>query len=141
MDLGLCLSIVEKSFGGAGKSQHEIRKLTDTEVVILGNIVTIVIDKLADSWKPVVAMEWRVSDSTMESRYLNIAADTEVMLLLSFTFNLEYSFGELRICLPVSSMDETLERFFSDDKSGNSAKEDKKSAEALRMSVRTRKLL
>ncbi len=141
MDLGLCLSIVEKSFGGAGKSQHEIRKLTDTEVVILGNIVTIVIDKLADSWKPVVAMEWRVSDSTMESRYLNIAADTEVMLLLSFTFNLEYSFGELRICIPVSSMDETLERFFSDDKSGNSAKEDKKSAEALRMSVRNSKVI
>ncbi len=141
MDLGLCMSIVEKSFGGAGKSQHEIRKLTDTEVTILGNIVTIIIDKLGDSWKPFAAMEWSVSDTTMESRYLNIAADTEVVLLLSFTFNLEYSFGELKICLPVSSMDETLEHFFSDDKSGNSAKEDKESAEALRMLVRNSKVI
>jgi len=140
MDLGLCLSIVEKSFGGAGKSQHEIRKLTDTEVVILGNIVTIIIDKLGASWKPFVTMEWRVSDTTMESRYLNIAAETEVVLLLSFTFNLEYSFGELKICLPVSSMDETLEHFFSDDK-GIPASEDKESAEALRMLVRNSKVV
>jgi flagellar motor switch protein FliM len=141
MDLGLCLSIVEKSFGGAGKSQHEIRKLTDTEVVILGNVVTIIIDKLGDSWKPFVAMEWRVSDSTMEPRYLNIVADTEVVLLLSFTFNLEYSFGELKICLPVSSMDETLEHFFNVDKSGHSAKDDKESAEALRMLVSNTKVI
>ncbi len=141
MDLGLCLSIVEKSFGGAGKSQHEIRKLTDTEVTILGNIMTIIIDKLGDSWKPFVAMEWRVSDTTMEPRYLNIVADTEVVLLLSFAFNLEYSFGELKICLPVSSMDETLENFFSVDKSGNSAKEDEECAEALKMLVSNTKVI
>jgi flagellar motor switch protein FliM len=141
MDMGLCLSIVEKAFGGAGKSQHEIRKLTDTEVIILSNIVTIIIDKLSDSWKPFVAMEWRVSDTTMEPRYLNIAADTEVVLLLSFTFNLEYSFGELKICFPVSSMDKTFENFFNVDKSGNSAKEDKESAEALRMLVSNTKVI
>ena len=141
MDLGLCLSLVEKSFGGAGKSQTEIRKLTDTEITILGNVVTIIIDKLGDAWKPFAAMEWRVSDTTMESRYLNIAADTEVVLLFSFTFNLEYSFGELKICIPVSSMDETLEHFFRDDKMGNSAKEDKESAEALRMLVRNTKVV
>ncbi len=141
MDLGLCLSIVEKSFGGAGKSQHEIRKLTETEVVILGNIVTIIIDKLGDSWKPFIAMEWRVSDTTMESRFLHIVADTEVVLVLSFTFNLEYSFGELKICLPVSSMDETLNHFFSVDKPGDSAKEDKESTEALRMLVRSSKVI
>ncbi len=141
MDMGLCLSIIEKSFGGAGKSQREIRKLTDTEVTILGNIVSIIIDRLGDSWKPFVEMEWRVSDTTMEPRYLNIAADTEVVLLLSFTFNLEYSFGELKICVPVSSMDETLENFFNIDKTGDSRKEDKESADALRMLVRNTKLV
>lgn len=141
MDMGLCLSVIEKAFGGAGKSQHEIRKLTDTEVTILGDIVTLIIDKLGASWKPYAAMEWKVSDTTMEPRYLNIAADTEVVLLLSFTFNLEYSFGELKICFPVSSMDETLENFFNVDKSGNSAKEDKESTEAIRMLVSNTKLI
>lgn len=141
MDMGLCLSIVEKAFGGAGRSQHEIRKLTDTEVIILGNIVRIIIDKLGDSWKPFAEMEWRVSDTTMEPRYLNIAADTEVVLLLSFTFNLEYSFGELKVCFPVSSIDKTLECFFSVDKSSDSGKQDKESAEALRILVRDMKVV
>ncbi len=132
MDMGLCLSIVEKAFGGAGKTQPEIRKLTDTEVAILGDITTIIVDRLGDSWKPHVTMEWGIFDSTMEPRYLNIASDTEVVLLLSFTFNLEYSFGELKICFPVSSMDETLENFFKVDKTGGSAEEDKRCADALR---------
>jgi len=135
MDMGLCLSIVEKAFGGAGKSQHEIRKLTDTEVIILGNIVSIIIDRIGDSWKPYASMEWGVSDSTMEPRYLNIASDTEVVLLLSFTFNLEYSFGELKICFPVSSLIGTLDDFFNVDKTGGSTKVDDKSAEALRKLV------
>ena len=141
MDMGLCLSIVEKAFGGAGKSQHEIRKLTDTEIAILGNIVTIIIDKLVASWKPYVEMEWRVSDTTMEPRYINIAADTEVVLLLSLTFNLEYSFGELKICIPVSSMDETFENFFNVDKLGSSGKDDKESAEVLRKLIRNTKVM
>ena len=140
MDMGLCLSVVEKAFGGAGRSQHEIRKLTETEVTILGNIVTTIIDRLGDSWKPHVTVEWRVSDTTMEPRYLNIASDTEVVLLLSFTFNLEYSFGELKVCIPVSSLDETLENYFRVDKTG-SDKEDKECAETLKKSVGNAKLI
>ncbi len=141
LDMSLCLSIVEKAFGGTGKTQHEIRKLTDTEVIILGNIVTLILDKLSDSWKPFAVMEWRVSDTTMEPRYLNIADDTEVVLLLSFIFNLEYSFGELKISFPVSSMDETFDHFFSVNKSGNSAKVDKESAETLRTLVSNAKVI
>ncbi|MGR3301042.1 MAG: flagellar motor switch protein FliM [Candidatus Scalindua sp.] len=141
MDMGLCLSIVEKAFGGTGKTQHEIRKLTETEVTILGNIVKVIIDRLGDSWKPHATMEWSVSDTTMEPRYLNIASDTEVVLLLSFTFNLEYSFGELKICIPVSSLDETLEDFFNIDKARGSAKEDKECAEMLRRLVGNAKLI
>jgi flagellar motor switch protein FliM len=131
MDMGLCLSIVEKALGGAGKSQHEIRKMTETEVMILADIVSVIVARLGDSWKPHVEMEWGISDTTMEPRYLNIASDTEVVLLLSFTFNLEYSFGELKICFPVSSLDETLETFFNIDKAGASAEEDKACAEEL----------
>jgi len=32
IDLGLCLSIAERAYGGQGKSQTEVRKLTDLEV-------------------------------------------------------------------------------------------------------------
>lgn len=141
IDMGLCLSIIEKAFGGAGKSQNEIRKLTDTEVKILGGIVAIIIGRLGDAWKPHAKMDWGVSDTTMEPRYLNIASDTEVVLLLSFTFNLEYSFGELKVCFPVSSLDETLERFFNVDKTGRSATEDKESTGALRRLVGNAKVI
>ena len=141
MDIGLCLSIIEKAFGGAGKSQSEIRKLTEVEVAIIGNITTIILDKLSDSWKPFAAMEWRVSDTAMEPRHLNIAADADVVLLISFTFNLEYSFGELKFCLPVSSIDDMLGKFFSDGKLSDSVAEDKESSERLRNVLRNIKVL
>jgi flagellar motor switch protein FliM len=131
MDMGLCLSIVEKAFGGAGKTQNEIRKLTDTETSIVGNIVKIILEKLSNAWKPFDEMEWNISDTTMEPRYLNIASETEVVLLVSFTFNLEYSFGEMKFCVPVSSVAHTLDHFFSNMPT-NAKEIDTESTESLR---------
>ncbi len=131
MDMGLCLSIVEKSFGGAGKTQNTIRKLTDTETSIVGNIVNVILEKISKSWKPFDEMEWNISDTTMEPRYINIASEAEVVLLFSFTINLEYGFGEMKFCLPVSSVAHTLDHFFN-NRLSNSSEADKESTEALR---------
>jgi flagellar motor switch protein FliM len=131
MDMGLCLSIVEKAFGGEGKTQNEIRKLTDTETSIVSNIVKVILDKIGAAWKPYDEMEWTISDTAMEPRYLNIASEADVVLLVSFTFNLESSFGELKFCVPVSSVDYTLDHFFG-KKMTNSAETDNESVEALK---------
>lgn len=131
MDMGLCLSIVEKAFGGEGRTQNEIRKLTDTETTIVGNIVNIVLDKIGSAWKPYDEMEWNISDTAMEPRYLNIASEADVVLLVSFTFNLESSFGEMKFCVPVSSVDYTLDHFFS-NKLSNSIETDNESIELLK---------
>ncbi len=131
MDMGLCLSIVEKSFGGAGKTQNTIRKLSDTETSIVDNIVKVILEKISKSWKPFDEMDWNISDTTMEPRYINIASEAEVVLLFSFTINLEYGFGEMKFCLPVSSVAHTLDHFFNNGLS-NSSEVDKESTEALR---------
>ena len=130
MDMGLCLSIVEKAFGGEGKTQNEIRKLTDTETSIVGNIVKIILEKIGTSWKPYDEMEWTISDTAMEPRYLNIASEADVVLLVSFTFNIESSFGEMKFCVPVSSVDHTLDHFFG-SKQSKSAELDNESSESL----------
>lgn len=131
MDMGLCLSIVEKAFGGEGKTQKEIRKLTDTETAIVGNVVKVILEKISISWKPYDEMEWTISDTAMEPRYLNIASEADVVLLVSFTFNLENSFGEMKFCVPVSSVDHTLDHFFS-NKQSNSIEMDNESVAALK---------
>ena len=131
MDMGLCLSIVEKSFGGAGKTQNVIRKMTDTETSVIGNIVNIILDRISQSWKPFDVMEWNISDTTMEPRYINIASEAEVVLLFSFTINLEYGFGEMKFCLPVSSVAHTLDHFFN-NRPSNSEDVDKQSIESLK---------
>ncbi len=111
MDLGLCLAIAERAFGGHGKTQSEIRKLTDLEVAILADVVAIILEKIKNAWEAFVEVDWKASETAMESRYLNIASDAEVLLLVSFTINLDYSFGEMKLCVPVSSMEYTLEKF------------------------------
>ncbi len=80
----------------------------------------------------------------MESRYLNIASDAEVLLLVSFTVNLDYSFGEMKLCLPVSSMDYTLEKFTNSNNPYNpfiSPESSKESAELISEVVRDMKVV
>jgi|APSaa5957512535_1039671.scaffolds.fasta_scaffold43354_2 flagellar motor switch protein FliM len=140
MDMGVCFSIVEKAFGGSGKTQNEIRKLTDTEIAILDNIMELITDKFAGSWKLYDDMKWRSSDSTMEPRYLNFVSDAEVVLLIAFTVNLEHSFGELKLCLPVSSMDKILGKLINNNtlntKTGDSTKESTESLEKLVQNIK-----
>jgi len=131
MDMGLCLSIVEKSFGGQGRTQNVIRKMTETETSVIGNIVNMILDRISQSWKPFDVMEWNISDTTMEPRYINIASEAEVVLLFSFTINLEYGFGEMKFCLPVSSVVHTLDHFFN-NRPSNSEDVDKQSTESLK---------
>ncbi len=139
MDMGLSLSIVEKAFGGEGKTQNEIRKLTDTETAIVSNVVKIILEKIANSWKPYDDMEWNISDTAMEPRYLNIASEADVVLLVSFTFNLESSFGEMKFCVPVSSVDHTFDHFFS-NKLSTAVENDNESADSLKKLARGMKL-
>lgn len=116
MDMGLCLSMVGKAFGGSDRAQNKIRKLTEIEAIILTNVVKIILEKFSGSWKAFTEMKWGVSDTIMEPRYLDIASEAEAMLLISFTINLEYSFGEMKLCLPVSSMETTLEQLYNSNK-------------------------
>jgi flagellar motor switch protein FliM len=132
MDMGLCLSMVGKAFGGSDRSQNKIRKLTEIEATILNKIVKIILEKFSGSWKAFVEMKWEVSDTIMEPRYLDIASDAEAMLLISFIVNLEYSFGEIKLCLPVSSMEDTLEQLYNSNKpSEHGVRNDNKESERL----------
>ncbi len=131
IDLGLCLAIAERAFGGQGKSQIDIRKLTDLEVAILDEIVSIILKNIKNAWEAFVEIDWKISETAMESRYLNIASDAEVLLLISFTINLDHSFGEMKLCVPVSSMEYTLEKLAKNNNPSLSKEASKDNAELL----------
>ena len=141
MDLGLCLSIIERAFGGHGKSQSLVRKLTDIEIAILDEIITIILEKIKSAWAAFVEINWKISETAMESRYLNIASEAEVLLVISFTVNLDYSFGEMKLCVPVSGMEHTLEKFADSNSPFNSKEICEKSAESLNKLVRDLKVV
>ncbi|MFQ5962962.1 MAG: flagellar motor switch protein FliM [Candidatus Scalinduaceae bacterium] len=141
MDLGLCLSFVEKAFGASGRSENAIRKLTDIEIKILGNIISIMLEKFKSAWEPFMSMDWRSFENITETRYLNIASETEVVLLVSFTVSLDYSFGEMKLCVPVSSMSSVLERMSDSERPDDSKGRNKANAEILGKLVKELKLV
>jgi flagellar motor switch protein FliM len=141
MDLGLCLSIIERAFGGHGKSQSLVRKLTDIEIAILDEIIIIILEKIKSAWAAFAEINWKVSETAMESRYLNIASEAEVLLVISFTVNLDYSFGEMKLCVPVSCMEHTLEKFTDSNNQFNSKEICEKSAESLSRLVKDLKVV
>ncbi len=135
LELGLCMTIIEVAFGGSSKAQNEIRKPTDIETAILGEIMSIILEKLKDAWEPFNVMNWRIAETSVESRYLNIASESDVVLVVSFNVNLDYAFGEMKFCVPVTSMDYTIDRFHDSSKSKDTKKDDKEYTEKLRRLV------
>ena len=141
MDLGLCLAIVERAFGSTGRNENEsVRKLTDIELLILDNIVSMILEKFKKAWEPYIATDWKVHDTTMESRYINIVSDTEVVLLVSFTLNLDFNFGEMKFLMPVSSLASTLKLFDDINKQTESKERNKEDIELINKSVKELKI-
>ncbi|MCP5006849.1 MAG: hypothetical protein GY941_23320 [Planctomycetes bacterium] len=131
LGLSLCMTMVEVAFGGSTKNPNEIRKPTDLEISIIGNVVSIVLEKLKSSWEQYQLMNWRVAETSVESRYLNIATESDLLLVVSFTVNLDYAFGEMKFCVPVASMDNLLDRMLDSTKQGDSGVDRKKDGEVL----------
>ncbi|GJQ58264.1 MAG: hypothetical protein D8M57_02750 [Candidatus Scalindua sp. AMX11] len=136
VELGLCMTMVEVAFGGSSKNQNEIRKPTDVEIAILGNIISIILEKIKSSWEPYQVLNWRVAETSVESRYLNIASESDVVLVVSFNVNLDYAFGEIKFCVPVASIDNTINRFHDSTKSNDMGGQDKKYSEKLEKLVK-----
>ncbi len=101
-DPRLIFAVVDNYFGGDGRFHARIegREFTPLEQRIIMRLLELAFKDFKTAWNPVAALNPELSRSEVNPQFVSIATPTEVVIVSTFTVELESGSGTFDICLP-----------------------------------------
>ncbi|MCU0970631.1 MAG: flagellar motor switch protein FliM [Gammaproteobacteria bacterium] len=107
LDPKLVFSVVDNYFGGSGRFHAKIegRDFTPTETRVVQMLLAVAFKDLKEAWRPVLDVEFTYLGSEVNPQFANIVSPSEVVVVTSFSIDLENGGGEFYIALPYSMVE------------------------------------
>lgn len=107
LDPKLVFILVDNFFGGNGKIQAEIedREFTSTELRVIQKVVQMCFIDLVKAWQPVMAVEYSYHSHEINPQMANIVSPSEVIVVSSFSLELDGGGGDLQVVFPYSMIE------------------------------------
>lgn len=105
-------TLVDLLFGGSGTTPYKIegREFTAIENNLIKKVV---LDALADlelAWKAILELKITYLRSEVNPQFAQIVPPTDVVVVVNFEVELEYSTGVMSVCLPYASLEPVKEK-------------------------------
>jgi flagellar motor switch protein FliM len=107
LDVAYCA--VELLLGGKGYAEQPTRAFTDLELLLTRGIIERALPDLRYALEPVVATEPKVMSQESNPQFAQIAAPTDMVIVVSYDIRLEGISGRATMCIPFSSLQPHLE--------------------------------
>jgi flagellar motor switch protein FliM len=101
----VAFTMIDRMLGGSGRGLTVTRALTEIEQNVVDDIVKLILENLADTWRGIVDVQFRVSGRETRPQMLQVAAPNEVVVLLGFDVRIGDARGMLNICIPASAIE------------------------------------
>ncbi len=108
----LVFTLVDNFFGGDGRYHAKIegREFTPTERRIVQLLLNQIFIDLAEAWTPVYKVNFEYLDSEVNPAMATIVSPSEVVVISSFTIELEGGSGNFHVCMPYSMLEPIREK-------------------------------
>lgn len=107
LDVAFCA--VELLMGGGGHVEQPSRPLTDLELQLIRGIIDRALPELRYAFEPVVATEPEILSQESNPQYAQIAAPTDMVIVVSYEVRIETIAGVATLCIPFSSLQPHLD--------------------------------
>ncbi|MFT5521668.1 MAG: flagellar motor switch protein FliM [Enterobacterales bacterium] len=103
----LVFALVDNFFGGDGRYHAKIegREFTPTERRIVQLLLNQIFIDLAEAWTPLHKVNFEYLDSEVNPAMATIVSPSEVVVISSFTIELEGGGGNFHVCMPYSMLE------------------------------------
>jgi flagellar motor switch protein FliM len=115
----IAFAMIDRMLGGTGGGMAPTRGLTEIEQHVVDGVVKLLLEHLADTWKGIVDVRFRVSGRDTRPQMLQVAAPNEVVVLVGFDVRIGDARGMLNFCLPASMIEAVGEAFTHSWQRGN----------------------
>jgi flagellar motor switch protein FliM len=107
LDPKLVFSVVDNYFGGTGRFHTKIegRDFTPTELRVVQLLLEIIFHDQQLAWKPVLDLNFEYLNSEVNPQFANIVSPSEVVVVTTYSVDLENGGGNMHVCLPYSMLE------------------------------------
>jgi flagellar motor switch protein FliM len=117
----LIFTLVDCLFGGTGKEEFKVegRDFTPIENNLIKKIVLSALSDLEEAWKSMVKVNTVYMRSEMNPQFGQIVAPSDVVVVIRFEIEMDYSSGLITLCVPYASLEpirDKLQGSYSADK-------------------------
>ncbi|MGD9705396.1 MAG: flagellar motor switch protein FliM [Acidimicrobiia bacterium] len=109
LPLEVAFCAVELLLGGKGYAEQPARPFTELELQLTRGIIERALPELRYAFEPVVATEPKVMSQESNPQFAQIAAPTDMVIVVSFDIKIESVSGVASLCIPFSSLQPHLE--------------------------------
>ena len=98
----IAFAMVDRMLGGTGQSAAPERALTEIEQNVVDSIVKILLEALADTWRPLTSLAFGIRGRETRPQMLQVAAPNEIVIMIVFDVRIGEVRGMMNLCIPAS---------------------------------------
>lgn len=112
MESKVIFTLVDLIFGGGGKSLFKIegREFTAIENNLIKRVVLSALADLEKAWQALIALKITYLLSEINPQFVMIVPPTDVVVIVNFEIEMEYTTGMMSLCLPYASLEPVREK-------------------------------
>lgn len=105
-------AMIDRMLGGTGQAVTINRPLTEIEQNVVDEVVSLMLDGLADAWRAVTSLSFGIRGRETRPQMLQVAAPNEIVCAVVFDLKVGDVRGSIHLCIPTNVV-ETVEAQFS----------------------------
>jgi flagellar motor switch protein FliM len=105
-------AMIDRMLGGSGQPANTNRPLTEIEQNVVDAVVKLMLDGLAEAWKPVSSLIFSIRGRETRPQMLQVAAPNEVVIAVVFDLRVGDVRGLVNLCIPTAVV-ETAGTYFA----------------------------
>src|SRR5262245_47642959 len=98
----IAFAMIDRMLGGSGRPATVNRALTEIEQNVVDSAVKLLIDGLAEAWKPVTSLSFNIRARETRPSMLQVASPNEIVVDDVFDVKVGEARGTINLCLPTT---------------------------------------
>ncbi|MCK4606012.1 MAG: flagellar motor switch protein FliM [candidate division Zixibacteria bacterium] len=106
----LTFSLIDRMFGGSGKTLETERELTGIERTVMARLAAKLYEEIEEAWENIVKIETEQRSFETNPQFIQIVPPGETVVVVSFQIKLFQATGLLTICYPYVSLEPVISK-------------------------------
>jgi flagellar motor switch protein FliM len=111
IDPALAFALIDRMLGGSGQGAPAARPLTEIEQHVVDSIVKLLLEGLAETWKPVTNLAFSIRARETRPHMLQVSAPNERFVVVVFHVHIGEVSGRVTLCVPDPIVDAASAQF------------------------------